>query len=130
MFLKLYLISLPVFVLIDMVWLGILAKNFYREQIGFLMKNNFNLWAALAFYLLFLAGLVFFVVNPAVEKKSWEFALLAGAFFGLVSYATYDLTNLATVKNWPILVTAVDLVWGAVLGGLVSLVTYLVFHKI
>jgi uncharacterized membrane protein len=130
MFLKLYAIALPVFFAIDMVWLGFVAKNFYRSQIGFLMRGDVNWVAAIAFYLLFIVGLIFFVVAPAVEKESWTYALLVGALFGLISYATYDLTNLATTKDWPLLVTFVDLVWGAVLAASVSTVTYLIAHKI
>ncbi len=130
MFLKLYLIALPVFFAIDMVWLGFVAKNFYRQQIGFLMKPNVNWTAAIIFYLLFIAGLVAFVISPAFLKQSWIHALLYGAFFGLVTYATYDLTNLATTKDWPLLVTLVDLVWGTVLAASVSVVTYLIASKV
>lgn len=123
-FAKLYLIALPVFFAIDMVWLGLVAKNFYAKQIGFLMKTQINWAAALSFYLLFIAGLVFFVISPALAKNSWTHALLAGAFFGLITYATYDLTNLATLKDWPILVTVIDLVWGATLAASVSVISY------
>ncbi len=130
MFLKLYAIALPVFLVIDMLWLGLIAKNFYAKQIGFLIKQNINWTAAVSFYVLFCAGLVFFVIDPAVEKNSWLNALLFGAFFGLITYATYDLTNLATLKDWPLLVTFVDLVWGAFLGGVVSLITYLIFKML
>lgn len=130
MFIKLYAIALPVFFLIDMLWLGLIAKNFYREQIGFLMKENVNWPAAIIFYLIFLAGLVLFVIMPAVEKGSWMQALLFGAIFGLVTYATYDLTNLATVRDWPLLVTIVDLGWGMVLSASVAVVTFLIATKI
>lgn len=130
MFLKLYAIALPVFFAIDMVWLGFVAKNFYRSQIGFLMRGDVNWVAAIAFYLLFIVGLIFFVVTPAIEKESWTYAVLVGALFGLITYATYDLTNLATTKDWPLLVTFVDLAWGAVLAASVSTVTYLIAHKI
>jgi len=126
MFIKLYLITLPVFFAVDMLWLGVVAKNFYREQIGFLMTTDINWFAAVIFYLLFIAGLVVFVISPAVEKRMWFDALLMGALFGLISYATYDLTNLATVKNWPILVTLVDLAWGATLSASVSSISYLI----
>jgi uncharacterized membrane protein len=130
MFIKLYLIALPVFFAIDMVWLGLVAKNFYRSQIGSLMKSDINWTAAIIFYLLFIVGLVLFVVTPAIEKGSWTYALLFGAFFGLISYATYDLTNLATLKDWPLLVTIVDLARGAVLAASVSTATYLISRKI
>lgn len=126
MFLKIYIIALPIFLAIDMVWLTLVAKNFYARQIGFLMKPDINWLAAIIFYLLFVIGLVLFVITPALEKNSWVYAVLLGALFGLISYATYDLTNLATMKNWPILITIIDLVWGAVLSGSVSVITYLI----
>ncbi len=130
MFIKLYAIALSVFFAIDMFWLGIIAKNFYRIQIGHLMKSDVNWTAAIIFYLIFIVGLVVFVISPAVEKNSWMHALLFGALFGLVCYATYDLTNLAVAKDWPLLVTIVDLIWGAVLAALVSVITYFIAIKI
>jgi uncharacterized membrane protein len=130
MFIKLYAIALPVFFAIDMIWLGIVAKNFYRAQIGTLMKSDVNWIAAIIFYLIFIAGLIVFVISPAVEKGSWTYAILFGALFGFVCYATYDLTNLAVAKDWPLLVTIVDLIWGAVLAASVSVLTYFIAHKI
>jgi uncharacterized membrane protein len=130
MFFKLFLIALPVFFVIDMVWLVLVAKKFYQEHIGFLMKQNVNWLAAVIFYLLFISGLVIFVISPAVEKQSWVHALIFGALFGLITYATYDLTNLATLKDWPILVTVVDLIWGTVLASSVSVVAFLISGKI
>jgi uncharacterized membrane protein len=130
MFVKNYLIALPVFFAIDMVWLVLVAKNFYQKHIGFLMKPDVGWIAAIAFYLLFIGGLVVFVITPAVEKHSWVHAVLYGALFGLITYATYDLTNLATLKDWPVLVTVVDLIWGMVLSASVSVVTYLISVKI
>ncbi len=130
MLFKLYCIALPVFFAIDMIWLGLIAKNFYRAQIGSLMKVDINWWAAITFYLVFIFGLVSFVIQPAVEKNSPLHALVYGAFFGGITYATYDLTNLATLKNWPLLVTIVDLSWGITLGALVSVLTYFIAIKI
>ena len=130
MFIKLYAIALPVFFAIDMIWLGVVAKNFYRAQIGALMKPDVNWTAAIIFYLIFIAGLIVFVIAPALEKGSWTHALLFGALFGFVCYATYDLTNFAVAKDWSLLVTIVDLVWGAVLAASVSIVTYFVASKI
>jgi uncharacterized membrane protein len=130
MFLKLFLIALPVFFAIDMAWLVFVAKKFYQEQIGFLMKPDINWFAAIIFYLLFITGLVIFVISPAVEKHSWVHAILSGALFGLVTYATYDLTNLATVKDWPLLVTVVDLIWGTVLAASISVITYIIASRI
>jgi uncharacterized membrane protein len=130
MFLKLFVIALPVFLAIDMVWLTLIAKNFYAKQIGYLMAKNPNIFAALIFYLIFIAGLIGFVIIPAIDRKTWTNALFMGAFFGLVTYATYDLTNLATIKDWPLIITIIDLFWGMVLSASVSLITYLIAVKI
>jgi uncharacterized membrane protein len=113
-----------------MLWLGVVARSFYRGQMGGLMKTEFNWVAAFSFYFLFIAGLVYFVIMPAVKSGSWSSALLVGALFGLMTYATYDLTNLATLKDWPVLVTLVDMAWGMVLAASVSTVTYLIAVKI
>jgi len=126
MFIKLFLIALPVFFVIDMIWLVLVAKKFYNRHLGFLMRPDINWYAAGLFYLLFIAGLVVFVISPAVEKHSLLHALLYGALFGLITYATYDLTNLATLRDWPMLVTVVDLLWGMVLSASVSVITYLI----
>ena len=126
MFIKLFLIALPVFFVIDMIWLVLVAKKFYNRHLGFLMRPDINWYAAGLFYLLFIAGLVVFVISPAVEKHSLLHALLYGTLFGLITYATYDLTNLATLRDWPMLVTVVDLLWGMVLSASVSVITYLI----
>lgn len=122
-FLKTYFVALPVFFAVDMVWLGLVAKSFYRKHIGFLMRPQPNWTAAVVFYLLFIAGIVFFAILPGREAASLGKAVLYGALFGFFTYATYDLTNLATVRDWPLIVTIVDLVWGTLLCGTVSLVT-------
>lgn len=126
MFFKMYLVALGVFMVVDFTWIGFVAKNFYREQIGYLLAPNVNWPAAIIFYLLFIVGLVVFVIAPAVDNHSLMRALLYGAFFGLITYATYDLTNLATTRDWPLLVTFVDMAWGAVLAASVSTITYIV----
>lgn len=130
MFIKLYAIAFPVFIALDMIWLGLVAKNFYQNQIGFMMKGEINWAAAFVFYLLFVLGLVLFVITPAMEKNSWVHALLFGALFGLVTYATYDLSNLATLKDWPLLVTIVDLAWGATLAASVSTASYFIARQV
>jgi uncharacterized membrane protein len=124
MLLKAYVIALTTFLLLDMLWLGVIAKNLYSEYLGPLMKPNINWVAAISFYLLFTLGLVIFVIQPALDKQSWVHAMLLGAFFGLVTYATYDLTNLATLKNWPLMITFIDLAWGSILTATVATVTY------
>ncbi len=122
-FLRLFGIAFPVFLAIDGVWLGVIAPNFYRKHIGFLLREDVQWGAAILFYVIFLIGLVVFVLEPALQKQSWLHALLFGALFGFVTYATYDLTNLATVRDWPLIVTVVDLLWGAVLAGSVAAIT-------
>ena len=124
-YVKVYLISLIGFLVIDFVWLAFVARTFYRKHLGFLLADQPNWWAAVAFYLLFVAGMVVFVVTPCLQAGSLRKVLLLGAFFGLVTYATYDLTNHATVKNWPWIVTVIDLCWGAVLAATVSSIGYL-----
>ena len=125
-----YLLTLAVFFLIDMVWLGVVAKSFYRRHLGYLMGPRVVWPAAVLFYLLFIAGLLVFAVRPALVAAAPFKALFLGAFLGLLAYATYDLTNLATIKDWPVIVTAVDLVWGAVLGGLVSWLSALAARRL
>lgn len=83
-----------------------------------------NWIAAFAFYAIFIAGLVFFAIAPAVERQSWLSAMLVGGFFGFVCYATYDLTNLSVAKDWPLAITLVDMAWGAVLSATVSVAAY------
>ena len=121
----LFLITLVTFLIIDLIWLGLVARKFYREQIGFIMAPKVNWPAAVIFYLLYIVGLLYFVTYPAIMRESTAYALYSGALFGLICYATYDLTNLATLKNWPLRVTLVDLVWGTLLSTLLSLVGYL-----
>ncbi|MHB8127552.1 MAG: DUF2177 family protein [Mobilitalea sp.] len=120
-----YFVSLVVFLVIDMVWLVVIAKNLYAKHLGYLMVPKVNFPAAFIFYMIFILGLLVFVINPALLKESWQSALLFGMFFGLVTYATYDLTNLATVKDWPMFITVIDLIWGSVVSGATALISYL-----
>lgn len=124
-YLKLYFATLVAFFAIDMIWLGLVARTFYRKYLGFLMAPTPNWVAATIFYLLFIAGILIFVVLPGLEDNSLKTTLLHAALFGLITYATYDLTNLATLKNWPVLVTVVDMIWGTVLSVAVSLASFM-----
>lgn len=124
MILKLYLIALPVFFAIDLVWLGFIAKSVYQKYIGALLAPSVNWPAAISFYLLFILGMVVFAVHPAMEKGSWQHLIIYGAFFGFITYMTYDLTNLATLKDWPWQIVVIDIIWGTVLSLSVSAVTY------
>lgn len=126
MFIKAYLVSLLVFSAIDAVWLGFIAKNLYARNIGFLMRPQPNWGAAIVFYLLFIAGLVFFAVRPGAGADSLLAIFMTGAFFGLVTYGTYDLTNLATLKDWPLGMTLIDLAWGAFISGSTTLITRMI----
>ncbi|MCB0445983.1 MAG: DUF2177 family protein [Gelidibacter sp.] len=122
-YLYLYLMTIPAFFIIDIIWLGWIGKDFYKAQIGFLL-GPINWSAAIIFYLLYIAGIIIFAVNPALQAGSLGKAVLLGAMFGFFAYATYDLTNLATIKDWPFLVTIVDILWGTVLTGSVATVSY------
>ena len=122
---KLYLVSLAAFFAIDMVWLGLAARSFYQQNLGFLMAPSPNWFVAILFYLLFIAGLLFFVIVPGLKDNSISTTLLKAALFGMVTYATYDLTNLATLKDWPALLSIVDMLWGTVLSVLVSYISFM-----
>ncbi len=124
-----YAIALVIFLVIDIFWLTVISKTLYAQHLGYLMAPKAKLYVALLFYLLFVLGLQFFVLNPALASGSWKIALFAGMFFGLVTYATYDLTNLATIKDWPVLITMIDLVWGSVVSGLTSILSFLIIRR-
>jgi len=130
LWIRIYLVAVVVFFAIDLVWLGVVAQRFYQNQIGFLLSPKVNWTAAILFYLLYIIGLLYFALRPALLNNSWQTALFSGALFGFFTYATYDLTNLATLKDWPLLVTVVDLMWGTTLGALVSTVTYLIVKQL
>ena len=115
-----YLASLAVFFVLDMTWLGLIASSFYKKHLGYLMAPRVNWIAAIIFYLLFMLGILVFVVLPGVKEDNLQSTILRAALFGLITYATYDLTNLATINHWPLIVTIIDLVWGMVLSSIVS----------
>ncbi len=122
-YIYLYLLTIPAFFLIDMLWLGFVAKDFYQAKLGYLL-GPVNWPAALTFYALYIVGILIFAVAPALESQSLVKALVLGGLFGFFAYATYDLTNCATVKDWPLIVVVVDIMWGVVLTGSVATVSY------
>lgn len=124
-----YLISFAVFIAIDFIWLAKLAPEIYRKSIGHLMADKPNLVAAGLFYLIFLFGLLIFVILPALDKGSLKHALLFGALFGLVTYATFDLTSQAVFKDWPTKITIIDLLWGSFLSASVAGVVYVIAKR-
>jgi len=129
-FLLHFVIALVVFFAIDLVWLGLIAKNLYSKYLGFIMSDKVNWLAALIFYALFIVGLLVFVIEPALQTPDLTQLVLRAALFGLVTYATYDLTNLATLKDWPIQITIIDLIWGTTLSTLVSVISVFIIGKL
>ena len=121
----LYFLTFLVFIVVDLVWLGFIAKKLYRKYLGSFMSDKINWLAAIIFYLLFIVGILIFVVLPAHEKVSLARAALYGALFGLFTYATYDLTNLATLKDWPLPIVFIDIVWGMALACIVATSSFL-----
>ena len=119
-FLKLYGLSVPLLFAIDLAWLGLVARNFYRTRLGDLMRPDPRWGAAILFYLLYVAALLIFAVRPGLECASLTRATSLGAGLGFICYCTYDLTNLALAKGFPTVVAVVDIAWGTVLGAVVS----------
>lgn len=122
---KLYLITVPIFFAIDMAWLGFIAKPFYKKNLAGILSNEVNWKAAAVFYLIYIAGILVFAVIPGLEKASMGKAMLWGLLFGFFTYATYDLTNMATIKGWPLKIVIVDICWGMVLCTAVAALSYL-----
>lgn len=128
-FIKLYSLATVIFLAIDGVWLTLIAKSFYAKHLGYLMSTTPNLLAALIFYLINIVGIVVLVLQPALAEKSMTKVIIWAALYGLCTYATYDLTNLATIKNWPVIITIVDLIWGTTLTTAVALISYLIARR-
>lgn len=128
-YLALYLISFGWFIVFDAVWLGFIAKNLYATELKGLMTNEVKWGVAVLFYLIFIVGLVYFVIAPTLKSGAMNNLVLAAALFGLVTYATYDLTNYATLKNFPLKIVVIDLIWGTVLSTIVATLAYLTYTK-
>ena len=116
--------------ILDYIWLGFISKKLYYAEMGKLLLNKPNMGAALAFYLIYVVGVLVFVVNPALAKESWQYALGIGALFGLVAYATYDLTNLATMKDFPLKIVIIDLAWGMLITAAVSVGSFFIIRAL
>jgi uncharacterized membrane protein len=112
-----YLTTAVVFLAVDAVWLGFVARDFYAARLGGMLKSPPDLAIAAGFYAVYVVGIVIFAVAPALAADVWRTALVKGALFGFFAYATYDLTNLATLEGWPVTVSVVDVVWGTGLTG-------------
>ena len=116
-----YILTLIVFLMVDLTWLGFIAKGVYNKYLGGFLSDNVNWTAAIIFYFIYVIGILIFVVYPAINKDSVWHAISMGALFGILAYATYDLTNLATLKGWPVQIVIIDIIWGGVLTLIVSL---------
>ena len=125
-----YLSFLITLIAIDLVWLLGIAKNLYRNEMGDLMASEPKLLAGLAFYLIYALGVCIFVIVPALSKQSWIYALQYGALFGLFCYMTYDLTNLAVVRNFPTQLAFIDIAWGSFVTALCASFAYWVGNRI
>jgi len=123
-FLIAYIVTVIVFLAIDFIWLGFIMKDAFQNNLGHLMADKPNLGIAAGFYIFYVVGLVFFAVMPALDKQSILVALGYGAFFGFCAYATYEMTNLATLKNWPVKIAIADMAWGAFLSGISATAGY------
>ncbi len=116
-----------VFLIIDLIWLVKISPHFYKSNLGHLLADKVNFAPALVFYVIYIIVLLLFVINPAVEQKNLIQALYMGAILGIAMYGTYDLTNMATLKDWPLIVTVVDLAWGGFITSVTGFVsTYLI----
>jgi len=125
-----YFASLFTFLIMDAVWLGVLAKGFYHEQLGHLMLDELRLDIAVFFYVFYIVGVVIFAVKPAIAEKSWWKAPVLGGLFGLLAYGAYDLTNMATLKDWPFLMSYVDMAWGTFVTASSACVGYFITHRV
>ncbi len=119
-----YLLTLPVMAGLDLLWLGVVMKDFYQSKLGHLLSAGVSWPAAIAFYLMYALGVMYFASYPAFAQHSLVRALTTGALLGLFAYATYDLTNIATLSSWPLSVTVVDILWGGVITAAVSCAGY------
>ncbi|HOX95990.1 MAG TPA: DUF2177 family protein [Candidatus Woesebacteria bacterium] len=129
-YIKIYLFSLPVYLLIDGLWLTVIAKGFYAKHLGFLMTDKPNWVAAGIFYLSYVVGLIIFAVAPALKDNSLMRAVVLGGLFGMFCYATYDLTNLATVKGFPWFVAVIDIIWGISVSVFMAIVGFAIGQKV
>lgn len=116
--------SAVVFFGLDLVWLGLVARGFYARQLGDLLRDSPSLTVAGLFYALYVGGIVLFAISPALQSQSWRTALVLGVLLGLLAYGTYDLTNLATLRRWPVALALVDVTWGGLLTGLAASAGY------
>lgn len=124
-----YLGVTALYLIIDYLWLGVIAKGFYQQQMGDLMREDILIHIAALFYMFYTIGIVLFAVKPAVEAENVFIALSYGALLGFLAYGTYDVTNMATIKNWPILMSLVDVAWGTALTATTATAGYFILKQ-
>ncbi len=125
-FIKLYLVAIPIFFALDMLWLVFIAKDIYQKYMGHLMRPMPNWPVAILFYLLFIVGIIIFAIHPAIKNNSWTQALFYGAMFGFFTYMTFDLTSLAVLKDYSWEITIIDIIWGVILSSTVSVSVFFI----
>lgn len=124
-----YAAGLISFLALDAIWLGTMVPRLYKPAMGDLVADPFQPLPAAIFYLIYAAGLAYFAIQPALAVGKWQTALMSGAALGFIAYATYDLTNQATIRGWPMVITVVDLAWGTIASGLAATISYLVLSR-
>lgn len=129
-FLGAYAIATVILFVLDFIWLGTIAKDFYRNQLGDMMLVDIKMGIAAAFYLTYTIGIILFAVKPAIKSQSLVLALGYGALFGFLAYGTYDFTNMATLKDWPVKMSIVDIIWGTSVSAFTATMTYMIVQKL
>ncbi|OPL08880.1 MAG: hypothetical protein AVO33_08160 [delta proteobacterium ML8_F1] len=125
-----FAVTFAVFMAIDLIWLGVVAKNLYQEYLGYIMAKEVNWAAAVIFYVIFIIGALYFVIVPALGSGDVTRLVISAMLYGFVTYATYDLTNLATLADWPLKITVIDLIWGTSLSTLTSVISYFILWRL
>lgn len=128
-FLTDYLLTVLIMLGLDSIWLGVIAKEFNKKHLGHLMRDKFLWLPAALFYLIYAAGLTYFVINPGVESKNLLKTVLSGAFLGMIAYSTFDLTSLAAFKDWSVKLTVIDILWGSFMSGVTALIIIKLRYK-
>ena len=128
-YLKIYLLTILIFTAIDFLWVGMIAKSWYQKELGFLLVDSVQWIPILLFYLIYPVALILFCIHPSLKIDSWQQAALYGAFLGFIAYAAYDLTNLATIRNWPLKLAICDMLWGSFVSSLTSFLVFILTKR-
>lgn len=126
---KKYAVTFGIFIIVDLIWLGIIAQPLYEWAIGDFLASSPQWWAAIMFYLLFVVGILYFAVDPALKAKQAKPAAINGALFGFMTYMTYELTNYAVLEGWSLAIVPIDIAWGTILAASTAMITFRVLHR-